>query len=662
MNRKLLILGIVAATITACDPYTAPNDAPAKVILVTATSGPAGEAYAGEEASPGVWDVSGIASTCVDGSDITANSPILFVTLSNLLNPTSVQTSLEDCTPKGATRAPVSAGNLQPVTTPGWLTVTGPALPAGYEWYTCYSPSSPSAAESGAIVIFAAKTPIEQVACTVDVNDEPVPDVSVPSGSSGAKTFPTDVNGPVTYTFTGSVVDNGGNTVPIDVTTTYDPDVGAVRNFFATSTTPESSAGANDGTVTFTWAPPACATSSTAWGISVKKLNATTGDYEQIATLPITDATYTASGLGQADPASFHLDVVNGTTYEFTLGSASNVIPGFGPLAAPALALGTETPGPGVAHPIGTVTVTWTMPTAAPVPTGYNIQRALDDPNNPGTPLTWSTIRSNGAPAASPATTTSYTDTSAPAGAHLHYRMVPRLVVGSATAIGVTGAIAEVDTTPAQPTYPSFKNVAETSIDVVVAVQSPQTSTILYDLYQYQDDNDPATPIPTQGPPPGAGWTLIHTFTQPTQPDPPLAPITSQTFTATGLAANRTYYYYVVARNPPAAGQVSSLPGLMSSATTMALATPGAPTATAASATSVDVSWTAVTGATTGYLVQRAKEVCGAPGTWLDIQTVGPVTTFTDTTVAAGTTYYYRIVALGAGQSAPSAASAPVTP
>jgi len=95
---------------------------------------------------------------------------------------------------------------------------------------------------------------------------------------------------------------------------------------------------------------------------------------------------------------------------------------------------------------------------------------------------------------------------------------------------------------------------------------------------------------------------------------------------------------------------------------TTAATPPAAPatlTATAVSASQVDLSWSAVADAT-GYRVERSTD--GA--TWASLaQLAGGVTSHSDTGLASGTTYHYRVVATNAGgESPPSPVASATTP
>jgi hypothetical protein len=123
------------------------------------------------------------------------------------------------------------------------------------------------------------------------------------------------------------------------------------------------------------------------------------------------------------------------------------------------------------------------------------------------------------------------------------------------------------------------------------------------------------------------------------------------TFSDTGLTAGTTYSYRVLATN---SGGDSS-PSNVATTTTSGSGPPPAPTgltATAVSTSQIDLSWTDGSGET-GYQVQRSPD--GTTG-WTQVGTTGAnVTTFSDTGLAAGTTYYYRVLATNSGgDSSPS--------
>jgi fibronectin type 3 domain-containing protein len=110
----------------------------------------------------------------------------------------------------------------------------------------------------------------------------------------------------------------------------------------------------------------------------------------------------------------------------------------------------------------------------------------------------------------------------------------------------------------------------------------------------------------------------------------------------TGLAGNTTYYYVVSAINTIATCQ-SENDSLETSVTTLGVcAPPDAPTITATPSEGiVTLSWAAVTGAVS-YSVERSLTTKTG---YVTIATVTTGTTFTDSNVTIGTTYYYVVTA-----------------
>ena len=140
-----------------------------------------------------------------------------------------------------------------------------------------------------------------------------------------------------------------------------------------------------------------------------------------------------------------------------------------------------------------------------------------------------------------------------------------------------------------------------------------------------------------------------------------LATQSTLTYANTGLTADTAYKYRVSAINPSGTSAVSNIVSL----TTIL----GAPTnfaANPASATEIDLTWTAVTHAT-NYKLERSLNQT----TWTPLvpspALAGTSASYADTGLTAGTTYYYRISSINAvGTSATSsvihALSLPSTP
>ena len=126
---------------------------------------------------------------------------------------------------------------------------------------------------------------------------------------------------------------------------------------------------------------------------------------------------------------------------------------------------------------------------------------------------------------------------------------------------------------------------------------------------------------------------------------------TTTTLNHTGLTSASTYAYRVIAIN--AAGE--STPSDTVAATTRPLP-PASITATAASSTQIDVSWSASVGA----ISYRIEQSANGGATW-SIAGTGTGLTFSDTGLAAATTYGYRVIAVGTGGDSLVSATATAT-
>ena len=117
-------------------------------------------------------------------------------------------------------------------------------------------------------------------------------------------------------------------------------------------------------------------------------------------------------------------------------------------------------------------------------------------------------------------------------------------------------------------------------------------------------------------------------------------------YSNTGLAASTAYYYRVQAYN---AGGTSSYSGIATATTAAAVTVPPAPlgmTATAVSASQINLAWTDNSANEDGYYVERAT---ASAGPFSRIATLGAgAVSYPSAGLAASTAYYYRLQAYNA--------------
>lgn len=128
-----------------------------------------------------------------------------------------------------------------------------------------------------------------------------------------------------------------------------------------------------------------------------------------------------------------------------------------------------------------------------------------------------------------------------------------------------------------------------------------------------------------------------------------LVDITGTSHLQTGLSAGSTHYYKVSSYNT--AGE-SSLSNAVSATTAISVpSTPANPRATASSATSISISYSASTGATS-YKIYSSLN---SSGTFALVTSVA-ATTYIHTSLKSGTTYYYKVSAANVSGESPLSA------
>jgi fibronectin type 3 domain-containing protein len=135
----------------------------------------------------------------------------------------------------------------------------------------------------------------------------------------------------------------------------------------------------------------------------------------------------------------------------------------------------------------------------------------------------------------------------------------------------------------------------------------------------------------------GASGYEVYKATSATGTYTKASTVTGAAATVTGLAAGKTYYFKVRAK--ATAGATVTYGAL--SAAKSAVPLTGTPSVTAASAsyTSVKLSWAAVPGAS-GYYIYRATS---ATGTYSYLTATATATSYTNSGLVTGKTYYYKV-------------------
>ncbi|MDR3539367.1 MAG: cell wall-binding repeat-containing protein, partial [Desulfosporosinus sp.] len=133
-----------------------------------------------------------------------------------------------------------------------------------------------------------------------------------------------------------------------------------------------------------------------------------------------------------------------------------------------------------------------------------------------------------------------------------------------------------------------------------------------------------------------------------------IAVLTSPNYAHTGLTTNGTYYYKVQAVNSYGSSGFSAIAYATTTNANTAYSIPSTPTnliATAASSSQINLTWDAISGATS-YYIFRATSSAGTYANIVAVTTTG----YVDTVLPSGTTYYYKVQAVNsAGTSSYSA-------
>ena len=219
------------------------------------------------------------------------------------------------------------------------------------------------------------------------------------------------------------------------------------------------------------------------------------------------------------------------------------------------------------------------------------------------------------APIASP-TGTTYSDTGLTSGTSYSYQVQAVDTAGDLSAFSNVASA----TTQAPPTAPGNLTATATSVSQINLSWTASTSTVGLKNYIVQRCQ-------------GAGCTNFA----------PIASPTGTTYSDTGLTSGISYSYQVQAVDT--AGNLSAFSNIASATTQAPPTAPGNLTATAASTSQINLSWTAST-STVGlrnYIVQR----CQGAGCTNFAPIASPAgTTYSDTGLTSGTSYSYQVQAV----------------
>jgi fibronectin type 3 domain-containing protein len=388
-------------------------------------------------------------------------------------------------------------------------------------------------------------------------------------------------------------------------------------------TAPQSlAATAGSGSVTLSWSAPVSDGGAAITGYAVYRGTATGGESAIPVATNVSTRSFTDASL------------INGTTYYYrvaAVNAAGTSPPSGEAFATPQLVQATVPAAPTGLVAVGgsnSVGLSWIAPTVtggSPI-TGYNVFRGTTVGGESATAL------------ATNVTLTSFTDTALTNGSTYYYK------VAAVKAVGTSPSSTEASATP-QATAPSAPLTLVASggnASVALSWAAPTTDggsgLTGYNVYRGTSaGGEAAIALAT-------GMTLTS-------------------FTDTTAANGSTYYYKVVAVNTvgisPQSNEASATP---QQAATVASA-PTALTASSGNATA-GLSWTAPT--STGgspilsYNVYRGTTAGGESGTAL--ATGVKLTSFTDTGLTNGSTYYYKVVAVNAVGISAQSGEASATP
>nr|WP_238323125.1 glycoside hydrolase family 6 protein [Gorillibacterium massiliense] len=344
--------------------------------------------------------------------------------------------------------------------------------------------------------------------------------------------------------------------------------------------------------------------SSGATSYNVKRATSSGGTYTTVAT-GVTTTSYTNTGL------------TNGTTYYYVVSAVNSAGESSNSTqvsATPVSGVTVPTAPTGLTATAGNaqVALSWTASSGA---TSYNVKQATTSGG------TYTTV-------ATGVTATSYTNTGLTNGTTYYY------VVSAVNSAGESTNSTQVSATPVSGvTVPSAPTgLTATAGNAQVALSWTASSGVTsYNVKRATTS--------------GGTYTTVATG------------VTTTSYTNTGLTNGTAYYYVVSAVN--SAGE-SANSTQVSATPVSGVTIPSAPTGLTATAGNAQIalSWTASSGATS-YSVKRATT---SGGTYTTVATGVTATSYTDTGLTNGTTYYYVVSAVNSAGESTNSTQVSATP
>ncbi|MEO7098790.1 MAG: LamG-like jellyroll fold domain-containing protein, partial [Luteolibacter sp.] len=477
-------------------------------------------------------------------------------------------------------------------------------LDAGATWYYVVSASNSgtSADSTQASATTLADTPTDLVATVVSSSDINITWTASAGASSYDVKRSTSVSGPFVSISTGLTTSNFSD-VGLNAATTYYYVVSAVN---AAGASPNS-APANATTLPL---PPAAPSGLTATAgnaqVSLTWSSVSGATSYSVKRSTISGGPYTNVASGVTAISYTDTGLSNGTTYFYVVSGSNTGGEGSNSTEASATTI-PAAPATLTAATVSSVRIdlAWSASAGA---TTYQVKRSA----------------TNGGPYTTLATglsSTSYSDTGLTAGATWYY-----VVSASNTGTSTDSTQASATTLAATPTGLAATAVSSSGINLTWTASAGAAS---YEVKRATSASGPFVSITT-------GLTISN-------------------FSDVGLTAATTYYYVVSAVN--AGG--SSPNSTSANATTLPVA-PVAPSGLTATAgnTQVSLAWSSVSGAAS-YNVKRAT-VSGGPYT--TVASSVTTTSYTNTGLTNGTTYYYVVNAVNTGGTSADSSQATATP